>query len=123
MIISESNERKWRKLCEKSHLNDDAKFKPKKFKRPPKYLRLDQPKNKWIVRPTRLDLLKDAEAVLESLIENRVPRTRRFQRRQKKRKKWRPLLAAYHIKANFQQPAAKVYDQLTNTVLYIFFDL
>ena len=89
MIISESNERKWRKLCEKSHLNDDAKFKPKKFKRPPKYLRLDQPKNKWIVRPTRLDLLKDAEAVLESLIENRVPRTRRFQRRQKKNQHFR----------------------------------
>ena len=87
MILSETNEKKWRKICEKAHLNDDTKFKPKKFKRPPKYLRLDQPKNKWIVKPTRLDLLKDADAVLESLIENRVPRTRRFQQRRRRRKK------------------------------------
>ena len=36
MILSETNEKKWRKICEKAHLNDDTKFKPKKFKRPQK---------------------------------------------------------------------------------------
>ena len=87
MILSETNERKWKIVCERANLNDDKKFKPKKFKKPPKYLRVDQPKSKWIVKPTRLDLLKDAEAILESLMDNRVNKSRRFQPRRRRKKK------------------------------------
>lgn len=77
----------WIPVSEKYNLHDDDKFKLKKFRRPPKYLRQDQPKNKWIVKPTKLDLMKDADAVLESLVEHRVPRTRRFERKKRQRRR------------------------------------
>jgi hypothetical protein len=83
----EAEKEVWVPVAEKFELHDDEKFKRKNFKRPPIYLRQDQPKNKWIVKPTRLDLLKDADDVLEALVQNKVPRNRRFEQRARRKKK------------------------------------
>ena len=92
----EAEKEVWVPVAEKFELYDDEKFKRKKFKRPPIYLRRDQPKNKWIVKPTRLDLLKDADDVLEALVQNKVPRNRRFEQRARRKKKggncWQGML-------------------------------
>eukprot|EP00949_MAST-11_sp_MAST-11-sp1_P001902 g1902.t1 len=87
-------------------IESDQNFKPKVLKRPPKYLRKDQPRNKWIIKPRPTDLMQDAETIAQNLLDHRIPRERRFagkRRRRKKRRKKKKEKETKKNKVNVQR--------------------